>query len=91
VVQDAQQQRNRATGTSAPRTIKQHLRTLFLRGGIQEVAKRVKLSTAMFIKGERCRLCVLARLWVRVKGSIDTRKIGAYSILVHGFDGFDHD
>jgi DNA-binding NarL/FixJ family response regulator len=33
-----------------PRTVKQHLRTLFLRAGIKEGRKRVKLATAMFIK-----------------------------------------
>ena len=37
----------------SPRTVKQHLRTLFLRAGIKEGRKRVKLATAMFIK-ERC-------------------------------------
>src|ERR1700687_4734738 len=34
----------------SPRTVKQHLRTLFLRAGIKEGRKRVKLATAMFIK-----------------------------------------
>jgi DNA-binding NarL/FixJ family response regulator len=34
----------------SPRTVKQHLRTLFLRAGITEGRKRVKLATAMFIK-----------------------------------------
>lgn len=34
----------------SPRTVKQHLRTLFLRAGIREGRKRVKLATAMFIK-----------------------------------------
>jgi DNA-binding NarL/FixJ family response regulator len=40
----------------SPRTVKQHLRTLFLRAGIKEGRKRVKLATAMFIKEEvqRC-------------------------------------
>jgi DNA-binding NarL/FixJ family response regulator len=32
----------------SPRTVKQHLRTLFLRAGIREGRKRVKLATAMF-------------------------------------------
>jgi len=34
----------------SPRTVKQHLRTLFLRAGIKEGRKRVKLATAMFEK-----------------------------------------
>src|ERR1700757_57795 len=34
----------------SPRTVKQHLRTLFLRAGIREGRKRVKLATAMFMK-----------------------------------------
>ena len=34
----------------SPRTVKQHLRTLFRRAGIKEGRKRVKLATAMFIK-----------------------------------------
>ena len=34
----------------SPRTVKQHLRTLFLRADIKEGRKRVKLATAMFIK-----------------------------------------
>jgi len=34
----------------SPRTVKQHLRTLFLRAGIREGRKRVKLATAMFLK-----------------------------------------
>jgi len=36
----------------SPRTVKQHLRTLFLRAGIREGRKRVKLATAMFMKQE---------------------------------------
>ena len=36
----------------SPRTVKQHLRTLFLRAGIKEGRKRVKLATAMFIKDQ---------------------------------------
>ncbi len=32
------------------RTVKQHLRTLFLRAGIKDGRKRVKLATAMFLK-----------------------------------------
>jgi hypothetical protein len=32
--------------------VKQHLRTLFLRAGIREGRKRVKLATAMFEKAE---------------------------------------
>jgi DNA-binding NarL/FixJ family response regulator len=34
----------------SPRTVKQHLRTLFLRAGIKEGRKRVKLATAVFSK-----------------------------------------
>jgi len=37
----------------SPRTVKQHLRTLFLRAGIHEGRKRVKLATAMFEKEQR--------------------------------------
>ncbi len=33
-----------------PRTVKQHLRTLFLRAGIRDGRKRVKLAPAMFVK-----------------------------------------
>ena len=40
----------------SPRTVKQHLRTLFLRAGITEGRKRVKLATAMFQK-EQMELC----------------------------------
>jgi DNA-binding NarL/FixJ family response regulator len=36
----------------SPRTVKQHLRTLFLRAGIQEGRKRVRLATAVFAKQE---------------------------------------
>ncbi len=32
----------------SPRTVKQHLRTLFLRAGIRDGRKRVKLAIAMF-------------------------------------------
>jgi len=32
----------------SPRTVKQHLRTLFLRAGIRNGRKRVKLATAVF-------------------------------------------
>ena len=32
------------------RTVKQHLRTLFLRAGIKDGRKRVKLATAMYQK-----------------------------------------
>src|SRR2546422_6297334 len=35
----------------SPRTVKQHLRTLFLGAGIRNGRKRVKLATAMFLKG----------------------------------------
>ena len=34
----------------SPRTVKQHLRTLFLRAGIRDGRKRVKLATAVFAK-----------------------------------------
>ncbi|HJT68944.1 MAG TPA: LuxR C-terminal-related transcriptional regulator [Terriglobales bacterium] len=34
----------------SPRTVKQHLRTLFLRAGIKQGRKRVILATAMFRK-----------------------------------------
>ena len=37
----------------SPRTVKQHLRTLFLRAGIKEGRKRVILATAVFEK-EQC-------------------------------------
>ena len=36
----------------SPRTVKQHLRTLFLRAGIREGRKRVKLAIAIFTKEE---------------------------------------
>jgi DNA-binding NarL/FixJ family response regulator len=34
----------------SPRTVKRHLRTLFLRAGIQDGRKRVKLATAKFAR-----------------------------------------
>jgi DNA-binding NarL/FixJ family response regulator len=34
----------------SPRTVKQHLRTLFLRAGIRDGRKRVKLATAVFTR-----------------------------------------
>jgi DNA-binding NarL/FixJ family response regulator len=34
----------------SPRIVKQHLRTLFLRAGIRDGRKRVKLATAIFAK-----------------------------------------
>jgi DNA-binding NarL/FixJ family response regulator len=37
----------------SPRTVKQHLRTLFLRAGIREGRKRVKLAIAMFSTEEQ--------------------------------------
>lgn len=40
----------------SPRTVKQHLRTLFLRAGIRDGRKRVKLATAMFLK-EQMKSC----------------------------------
>jgi two-component system, LuxR family, response regulator FixJ len=36
----------------SPRTVKQHLRTLFLRAGIRDGRKRVRLATAAFQKAE---------------------------------------
>jgi DNA-binding NarL/FixJ family response regulator len=36
------------------RTVKQHLRTLFLRAGIREGRKRVKLATAVFTRSASC-------------------------------------
>jgi DNA-binding NarL/FixJ family response regulator len=36
----------------SPRTVKQHLRTLFLRAGIKDGRKRVKLATAVFQRQE---------------------------------------
>ena len=36
----------------SPRTVKQHLRTLFLRAGIRDGRKRVKLAIAMFDQEE---------------------------------------
>jgi len=36
----------------SPRTVKQHLRTLFLRAGIRDGRKRVKLATALFARGK---------------------------------------
>jgi len=39
----------------SPRTVKQHLRTLFLRAGITQGRKRVKLATAIYQRGqEQC-------------------------------------
>jgi DNA-binding NarL/FixJ family response regulator len=35
----------------SPRTVKQHLRTLFLRAGIREGRKLVKLATALYEAG----------------------------------------
>jgi DNA-binding NarL/FixJ family response regulator len=37
----------------SPRTVKQHLRTLFLRAGIKDGRKRVKLATAVFQRKQR--------------------------------------
>jgi DNA-binding NarL/FixJ family response regulator len=36
----------------SPRTVKQHLRTLFLRAGIRDGRKRLRLATAAFEKAE---------------------------------------
>lgn len=43
----------------SPRTVKQHLRTLFLRAGIKQGRKRVILATAIFEK-EQTKLCLPA-------------------------------
>jgi len=43
----------------SPRTVKQHLRTLFLRAGITQGRKRVKLATAIYQK-EQKQLCTHA-------------------------------
>jgi len=40
----------------SPRTVKQHLRTLFLRAGIRDGRKRVRLAIAAFEKEEEVRL-----------------------------------
>jgi DNA-binding NarL/FixJ family response regulator len=37
----------------SPRTVKQHLRTLFLRAGIRDGRKRVKLATAMLERSRK--------------------------------------
>jgi len=37
----------------SPRTVKQHLRTLFLRAGITQGRKRVKLATAIYQKEQQ--------------------------------------
>jgi DNA-binding NarL/FixJ family response regulator len=37
----------------SPRTVKQHLRTLFLRAGIREGRKRVRLATAVFTRSSQ--------------------------------------
>lgn len=42
----------------SPRTVKQHLRTLFLRAGIRQGRKRVILATAVFEK-EQMKPCPL--------------------------------
>jgi DNA-binding NarL/FixJ family response regulator len=51
-----QHQGDRGQLKISPRTVKQHLRTLFLRAGIREGRKRVKLARAMFIK-EQVKSC----------------------------------
>jgi DNA-binding NarL/FixJ family response regulator len=43
----------------SPRTVKQHLRTLFLRAGIKQGRKRVILATAVFEK-EQIKSCLRA-------------------------------
>lgn len=42
----------------SPRTVKQHLRTLFLRAGIRQGRKRVILATAVFEKEQKACLPV---------------------------------
>jgi DNA-binding CsgD family transcriptional regulator len=49
------QGRNNETASQlsiSPRTVEQHLRTLFLRTGIREGRKRVRLAAAGFEKSE---------------------------------------
>ena len=43
----------------SPRTVKQHLRTLFLRAGLTQGRKRVKLATALYQK-EQKKTCIPA-------------------------------
>jgi DNA-binding NarL/FixJ family response regulator len=45
----------------SPRTVKQHLRTLFLRAGIRDGRKRVKLATAIFAR-EQMKSCNLGNV-----------------------------
>ena len=40
--------------TISPRTVKQHLRTLFLRAGIRQGHKRVILATAVYEREQLC-------------------------------------
>ncbi len=40
--------------TISPRTVKQHLRTLFLRAGIRQGRKRVILATAVYEREQLC-------------------------------------
>ena len=49
-----------ASQLNQPRTVKQHLRAWFLRAGIREGRKRVKLATAHVIKeqGQPCNLVI---------------------------------
>ena len=42
--------------TISPRTVKQHLRTLFLRAGIRQGRKRVILATAVYEREQLCNL-----------------------------------
>src|SRR6476660_9657537 len=71
----------------SPRTVKQHLRTLFLRAGIRDGRKRVKLATAIFAKeqmnscnpGERLtatELQVAALVWQGLTNREIARTIG---------------
>ena len=40
--------------TISPRTVKQHVRTLFLRAGIRQGRKRVILATAVYEREQLC-------------------------------------
>ena len=50
LVQGCRNKENAAELNISPRTVKQHLRTHFLRAGIKEGRKRVKLATALYKK-----------------------------------------
>lgn len=48
LVQDCSNKEIAGQLSISPRTVKQHLRTLFLRAGIKDGRKRVKLAIAVF-------------------------------------------